>query len=104
MRQLGFNICLGTDSLASNQDLNLFEEMRSFRQAYPDVSPHEIMEMVTTHPARALGHQRLLGRISEGAYADLIALDHTHADASENVVTHEGPVNWLMVNGEIPGD
>src|SRR5438552_3430261 len=31
LRTLGFNICLGTDSLASNDSLSLFDEMRAFR-------------------------------------------------------------------------
>src|SRR5437660_548416 len=38
LRVLGFNICLGTDSLASNEDLSLFAEMRAFQNESPDVS------------------------------------------------------------------
>ncbi|HET9418227.1 MAG TPA: amidohydrolase family protein, partial [Chthoniobacterales bacterium] len=37
LRSLGFNICLGTDSLASNDDLSLFAEMRAFQKEFPNV-------------------------------------------------------------------
>src|SRR5207253_3421675 len=45
LRELGFNICLGTDSLASNDDLSLFAEMRAFQERFSDVSPEEILKM-----------------------------------------------------------
>src|SRR5262249_20676568 len=35
LRSLGFNICLGTDSLASNDSLSLFAEMRTFQRREP---------------------------------------------------------------------
>ncbi|MEY2544328.1 MAG: aminodeoxyfutalosine deaminase, partial [Verrucomicrobiota bacterium] len=54
LRELGFNICLGTDSLASNDDLSLFAEMRAFQKEFPDVSWEEILTMVTVNSARAL--------------------------------------------------
>src|SRR5262249_23072913 len=62
LRNLGLNICLGTDSLASNDDLSLFAEMRLFQERYSDISCREIIELVTVNPARALGHEHLLGR------------------------------------------
>ena len=37
LRSLGFNVCLGTDSLASNQSLSLFDEMRAFQKNFPQV-------------------------------------------------------------------
>ena len=65
LRELGFSICLGTDSLASNDDLSLFAEMRHFA-TFPEVSPEKILAMVTTHPARALQQETALGRIEAG--------------------------------------
>ena len=53
LRDLGFNICLGTDSLASNDDLSLFAEMRMFRDRFRH-PPQRVLEMVTINPACAL--------------------------------------------------
>src|SRR4029077_4254904 len=54
LRSLGFNVCLGTDSLASNETLSLFDEMRAFQKEFPSISAEEIFQMVTVNPARAL--------------------------------------------------
>src|SRR2546423_11998719 len=74
LRELGFNICLGTDSLASNDDLSLFAEMRAFQKNFPDVSAEEILKMITINPARALRQEKSLGQIRAGSSADLIAV------------------------------
>jgi Cytosine deaminase and related metal-dependent hydrolases len=66
LRRLGFNICLGTDSLASNESLNLFAEMRAFQRSESEISPKKIFEMVTVNPASALRQQNTLGRIRPG--------------------------------------
>ena len=100
LRQLGFNICLGTDSLASKDDLSLFAEMQQFREKYSGVSCREIVEMVTVNPARALGQVNRLGQIGEDFCADLIAIDTGgQGDVFENIAGHQGPVNWIMVGG-----
>src|ERR1043166_5414427 len=41
LRSFGFNICLGTDSLASNESLSLFAEMRAFQKKFPSVSANK---------------------------------------------------------------
>jgi cytosine/adenosine deaminase-related metal-dependent hydrolase len=51
-RSIGISVCLGTDSLASNTSLNLFEEMRHLRRNFPHISSPEILDMVTRRPAR----------------------------------------------------
>ena len=100
LRSLGFNICLGTDSLASNESLSLFDEMRVFQKNFPQVSPEEIFRMVTVNPARALRQENALGQIRPGFGADLIAVPcSTSTDIFEQILAFDAPVSWAMVNG-----
>jgi cytosine/adenosine deaminase-related metal-dependent hydrolase len=101
LRSLGFNICLGTDSLASNDSLSLFAEMRAFRRSEPGPSPNKILEMVMVNPARALGKPQALGRIRANYFADLIAIPcGGTADVFEEILAFEEPVDWMMVAGK----
>jgi aminodeoxyfutalosine deaminase len=100
LRSLGFNICLGTDSLASNETLSLFDEMRAFQNNFPQVSPEEILQMATVNPARALRSENALGQIRPGLGADLIAVPYsTSTDIFEQILAFDAPVSWEMVNG-----
>ncbi len=103
LRELGFNICLGTDSLASNDDLSLFAEMRAFQKKFPDVSPEEILKMVTVHGARALHQENSLGQIRSGSSADLIAVPVTRSTSAfeEIVAFDDQAVSWSMVGGRV---
>lgn len=104
LRALGFNICLGTDSLASNADLSLFAEMRTLLKRNPGTAPQTAVEMATRNGAAALGEQDRLGCIRAGASADLIAVPHSHNDVFENIVAFDAPVPWMMLRGELlPG-
>jgi cytosine/adenosine deaminase-related metal-dependent hydrolase len=102
LRALGFNICLGTDSLASNSSLSLFAEMRELLHKAPGLTPVEVLEMATVNGATAIGQQNSLGCIRAGAFADLIALPlGPSTDVFESIVAFEGAVSWMMVDGEI---
>ena len=102
LRDLGFNICLGTDSLASNDDLSLFAEMRAFQKDFPDVLPEKIVEMAMVSPARALQQEKLLGKIARDFAADLIAVPLTKpTSVFEEIVEFDGAVRWSMVGGRI---
>jgi len=102
LRELRFNICLGTDSLASNDDLSLFAEMRAFQKDFPDVSPEEILRMATLNPALALGKPHVLGRIGKNYWADLIAIPVTRSTSVfEEIVGFDQPVRWSMIGGQI---
>ena len=100
LRSLGFNICVGTDSLASNQTLSLFDEMRAFQQEFQSVSAEEILQMATVNPARALRSETVLGQIRPGFGADLIAVPCSDSTGIfEEIIACDAPVSWLMVNG-----
>jgi aminodeoxyfutalosine deaminase len=102
LRALGFNIALGTDSLASNSSLSLFAEMRELSRKEPRISPREIVEMATLNGAQAMGQSNRLGCLVKGATADLIALPiKTAADVYQDIVAFNGTVAWMMVDGNI---
>lgn len=99
--QEGFNVCLGTDSLASNRSLNMFDEMQCAAHRHPGVAPEKLLEMATLNPARAIGWQGRIGEITIGAAADLIAIPHDGPveTAQQTILSHSGPVRWMMVGG-----
>ena len=102
LRSLRFNICLGTDSLASNENLSLFAEMRALQRSEPGISPDEILKMVTLNPAMALDQEDMIGRIRPGFCADLIAIPCSQGgDLFEEIVGFDGQVDWVMVNGKL---
>jgi aminodeoxyfutalosine deaminase len=101
---LGFNICLGTDSLASNESLSLFAEMRAFQRGEPGISPEKVLEMATVNAALALTESRhygKIGRVRQGFRADLIAVPCSRdRDLFEQVMAFDGPVDWMLLNGK----
>ena len=101
LQRLGFNVCLGTDSLASNDDLSLFAEMRAFQKGFPKVPPERILEMVTVNPARALRRENELGKIERGFLADMIALPFTTSEnVYQTILNFVGEVPWFMLHGK----
>jgi aminodeoxyfutalosine deaminase len=102
LRALGCNICLGTDSLASNADLSLFAEMRAFQRSEPAVSPSKIFEMVTVNPARALRQENALGKIRPGFCADFVSIPCARStNALEEIIAFDRPVDWTVLDGKI---
>jgi aminodeoxyfutalosine deaminase len=102
LRAFGFNICLGTDSLASNEDLSLLAEMRAFQKNEPRTSPEEILSMVTVNPARALRREDALGKIHPGFRADFISLPcESSTSVFEEIIAFDRPVDWTMLDGKI---
>lgn len=82
MVRAGMNVCLGTDSSASNNNLDLFEEMKAAALMAKAVSgdasalPVEaVLMMATVCGARAQGRDRECGMLKTGMDADLILLD-----------------------------
>jgi 5-methylthioadenosine/S-adenosylhomocysteine deaminase len=81
----GVNVCLGTDGAASNNDLDMLDEMRSaalFAKAVsgnPETLPAwQALETATIAGARALGLGEDTGSLEIGKWADVIAVDLYH--------------------------
>lgn len=101
LNALGFNVCLGTDSLASNESLSLFAEMRAFQRNESAISPEKIFEMVTVNPASALRQPNGLGRIRPGFRADLVAVPCSEGrELFGEIVAFSGEIGWVMVDGK----
>jgi cytosine/adenosine deaminase-related metal-dependent hydrolase len=102
LQEKGVNICLGTDSLASNNQLDLRGEMREAQHLH-GLGDREVLEMVTLNAARALGQAGRLGRISAGSLADLVAFrlepDGAETDPYRRVVQSRQEPVLLLVNG-----
>jgi cytosine/adenosine deaminase-related metal-dependent hydrolase len=101
IRDAGFNICLGTDSLASNTSLSLFAEMQALQKIETHLRANELVAMVTTNPARALKHEGRIGQITPGAHADLIAFRCDAGEPYDQIVNNSAPVEWMMLNGNV---
>ncbi len=78
----GINVALGTDGAASNNDLDMFGEMRSAafltKLASGDagaVPAMEILKMATINGARSMDMEDRIGSLEPGKQADLIAVD-----------------------------
>jgi len=97
MLRHGINLGLGTDSAASNNRLDLFQEMRTaalLAKATGDdaeaMPAGEALAAATLHGARALGLESAIGSLVPGKSADLcaVALDSLELAPCYDVVSH----------------
>jgi cytosine/adenosine deaminase-related metal-dependent hydrolase len=70
----GVKVAVGTDSLASSPDLNVFSELATLRALAPTVSAGALLDSATRQGARALGFDADYGTIEPGKSARLLAI------------------------------
>ncbi|MFM1897206.1 MAG: hypothetical protein RLZZ385_2280 [Pseudomonadota bacterium] len=97
LRAAGVNVALGTDGCASNNDLDMFGEMRTAallaKAVAGDASAmpaFAMLETATINGARALGLEDRIGSLEPGKYADLaaVSMDAINASPVYHPVSH----------------
>jgi cytosine/adenosine deaminase-related metal-dependent hydrolase len=72
----GCTIVIGTDSLASNTNLSILEELKTLQFNYPDISIEDLVLWATLNGAKALGEEERFGRIEPGKKPGLLLLQN----------------------------
>jgi len=116
MLQAGVRIGLGTDGAASNNDLDMWEEMRlaallqKVDQMDPEVMPaNTVLTMATRGGAEAIGLGDTIGTLAVGKRADIIqvSFDDVHFVPTYDVISHlvyvadEQDVISVVVDGKV---
>lgn len=116
MMDKGINISLGTDGAASNNNLDMLEEMKiaALQQKVNTLNPtvlaaEEVFKMATIDGAKALGMEHEIGTIGVGKKADLVLVDMkaSHLTPYRHPISHlvysanGGDIDTVICNGQI---
>lgn len=116
MLRSGVNVSLGTDGSASNNNLNMFEEInlaglinKGINEDSTSVPAFTALKMATINGAKALGIDNHIGTIEEGKKADMILIDmkKPHLYPKHNMISsmvysaNAADVDTVIVDGEI---
>ncbi|MBL7741259.1 MAG: amidohydrolase family protein [Chitinophagaceae bacterium] len=74
-------IVIGTDSLASNHQLNILEEIRTIRNHFPSFPLHQLLSWATINGAKALQMEKLLGSFEKGKQPGVVLCHHDLSEA-----------------------
>jgi cytosine/adenosine deaminase-related metal-dependent hydrolase len=99
-RDAGVRIALGTDSLASNDALDMRLEMARFAEAHPHASAREVWASATIDAAAALGLAGEVGVLAPGAAADFVVFEPRASEPSFAELVHGRPrVRSVWIGG-----
>lgn len=102
-RQQGVPLALGTDSLASNDSLSMWDEMRFLLDVFPGVfTPDDALAMSTIGAANALHCATEVGSLEAGKRADILVVKlgtpATNKGLAEAILEH-GRVEKVLLGG-----
>src|SRR5690606_3926008 len=88
------NICLGTDSLASNHTLSVLQEMKTLQEHFPKITLQDLVEWGCWNGSRALGLTHLFGSFEPGKKPGVNLI--TGVDLQRLKLTDESKVKRLL--------
>lgn len=88
--QAGVPLALGTDSQASNTDLDLFNEARYLAATEPRFTPERLIRMMTAGGAEVLGMSDAVGSLTPGKQADMAIYRVNGTDPYQALLEHAG--------------
>ncbi len=91
-QQFTKQIVLGTDSLASNHQLSILEEMKTLKKNFPFLLTRNLLLWATSNGARALSFDKTLGDFSKGKKPGIILIENT----IEGEITHESSSKRIL--------
>jgi len=95
----GVKVAVGTDSLASSPDLNVFAELATMRALAPTVSAAALLDSATRQGAQALGFDQDYGTIEPGKSGRLLAvtIPADTIDVEEYLVggVEQSQIRWI---------
>ncbi len=104
LKDCGIPLALGTDSLASNDSLSLWDEMRFLRREFAGLfTPGEALEMATLGAAKAIHLESEAGSLEKGKRGDFLVLTlprPTLPDELAEALMEEGRVEEVFVGGK----
>jgi cytosine/adenosine deaminase-related metal-dependent hydrolase len=103
----GVHVAVGTDSRASNPDLNMLREMSYIARHHQDVDPATVLALGTLDGARALGRGHDCGSLLPGKRADMIAValpSHETTDPYEMLFDGDPHVHRIVCESPISAD
>jgi cytosine/adenosine deaminase-related metal-dependent hydrolase len=93
-QQEKLNICIGTDSLASNYNLSVLQEMITLQKNFQEITLTELVEWGCLNGARALGLENFLGSLEAGKKPGVNLI--TGADIQGQRLTEQSKVKRLL--------
>jgi len=73
----GFPVVVGTDSLASNHQLDILEELKTLQKKFPSITLVQLLRWATINGARALEIESMLGSFERGKKPGVVAIRGT---------------------------
>ncbi|MEZ6057940.1 MAG: amidohydrolase family protein [Planctomycetaceae bacterium] len=111
LRKAGGRVVIGTDSRASNPDLNLFAELQWLHSRHPEVAPLQYLKMVTVDAATALGLPAETGSLFVGMVPRLAVVRWPESRGPVNVtdlltggIFRQSTLHQLWLGGSICTD